>query len=108
MTGTTSQLACIVTALCWIYLQPYMTIMTPCPKAALSAVIVSAVIRGIVAPKDLLKLQGAAALVVGWGTGILTAFTSPTAGFGAGMVLYYVIDRLDRLAQRSVTKEKVS
>jgi MFS superfamily sulfate permease-like transporter len=108
MTGTTSQLACIVTALCWIYLQPYMTIMTPCPKAALSAVIVSAVLRGIVAPKELLKLQGAASVVVGWGTGILTAFTSPTAGFGAGMVLYYVIDRLDRLAQRSVTKEKVS
>jgi sulfate permease, SulP family len=41
MTGATSQLACIVTALAWIYLQPYMRIMMPTPKAALSAVILS-------------------------------------------------------------------
>jgi hypothetical protein len=71
-------------------------------------VIVSAVIRGIVTPKELLKLQGAAAVSVGWGTGILTAFTSPTTGFGAGMVLYFVIDQLDRLTQSSAKKEKIS
>jgi MFS superfamily sulfate permease-like transporter len=96
MTGATSQLACIVTALCWIYLQPYMSIMTPCPKAALSAVIVSAVLQGIFIPKELLKLEGTSAILVGWSTGVLTALTSPTTGFGAGMLLDYVIAQLHR------------
>ena len=89
MTGTTSQLACIVTALAWIYLQPYMSIMTPTPKAALSAVILSAVLKSVCLPKDLLSLQGVDA-VVGWGTGIATAVTSPTQGFGLGLALYAV------------------
>jgi MFS superfamily sulfate permease-like transporter len=89
MTGTTSQLACMVTALCWIYLQPYMSIMTPCPKAALSAVIVSAVIKGIAIPKELLQLQGVESIVVGWCTAFVTAATSPTTGFGAGLLFYY-------------------
>ena len=90
MTGTTSQFACLVTALCWIYLQPYMSVMTPTPKAALSAVIVSAVIKGVVVPKDLLKLNGLDA-VVGWFTGIAIMLTSPTQGFGAGLILYAVL-----------------
>jgi len=92
MTGTTSQWACIITALCWIYLQPYMSIMSPCPKAALSAVIVSAVLKGIAIPKDLLKQEGLDKFI-GWGTGILTATTSPTNGFGAGMILFFVLKR---------------
>ncbi|GAX22581.1 hypothetical protein FisN_14Hh211 [Fistulifera solaris] len=87
MTGTTSQLACIITALEWIYLQPYMSIMSPTPKAALSAVIASAVIQGVCVPKDLLKMSGVDALV-GWGTGFATALSSPTQGFAAGLVLY--------------------
>jgi MFS superfamily sulfate permease-like transporter len=90
MTGTTSQLACIVTALCWIYMQPYMSIMSPTPKAALSAVIVSAVLKGVAIPKDLIKLTGLD-FVVGWATGIVTAVTSPTQGFGIGLVLYFVL-----------------
>ena len=36
MTGASSQLACILTALLWIYMMPYMSIMSPTPKAALS------------------------------------------------------------------------
>eukprot|EP00977_Amphora_coffeiformis_P020823 scaffold8573_cov164-Amphora_coffeaeformis.AAC.2 len=90
MTGTTSQLACLTTALCWIVLQPYMSLMTPCPKAALSAIIVSAVVQGVVQPKDLLRLQGLRNNLVGWGTGLATICTSPTQGFGAGLVLYLV------------------
>lgn len=87
MTGTTSQLCCFVTALCWIYLLPYMSIMTPTPKAALSSVIISAVVRSVVIPKDLNTLTGLD-FVVGWGTGIATVLTSPTQGFGAGLVLF--------------------
>ena len=56
MTGATSQMACLITALFWIYLLPFMGIMTPTPKAALSAVIVSAVLKGVCVPKDLMKL----------------------------------------------------
>ena len=87
MTGTTSQMACLVTALFWIYLLPFMSIMSPTPKASLSAVIVSAVLKTVLIPKDLLKLQGLDA-VIGWSTGITTALTSPTIGFGAGLVFY--------------------
>ena len=90
MTGTTSQLACVVTALCWIYLLPFMSVMSPTPKAALSAVIVSAVLKTIINPKDLMQLVGRDSLT-GWGTGILTAITSPTQGFGAGMVLHLLL-----------------
>jgi MFS superfamily sulfate permease-like transporter len=90
MTGTTSQMACLVTALLWIYCLPYMSIMSPTPKAALSAVIVSAVLQTVVLPKDLLKLVGLD-LIAGWGTGIATALTSPTIGFGAGLVLYFLL-----------------
>ena len=79
MTGTTSQLACIFTALAWIYFQPFMSIMTPTPKAALSAVILSAVLKGVCIPNDLLKLSGIDA-IVGWLTGIVTAITNPTQG----------------------------
>jgi MFS superfamily sulfate permease-like transporter len=88
MIGTTSSLACLVTAMVWITSLPYMSIMTPTPKAVLSAVIVSAVLKGILYPKDLAKLKGLD-FVVGWGTAIITSVTSPTIGFGAGLVLYF-------------------
>merc|ERR1712127_1116269 len=77
MAGTTSQFGCMVTAMCWICFLPYMSIMTPTPKAALSAVIVSAVVKGVVVPKDLLKLNTFSDQLVGWGTALATACTSP-------------------------------
>ena len=102
MTGATSQMACLITALFWIYLLPFMGIMTPTPKAALSAVIVSAVLKGVCVPKDLMKLQGIDS-IVGWGAGIATALTSPTLGFGAGLALYFALSPL-----RSIVKTKVA
>jgi len=93
MTGTTSQMACLVTALFWIYLLPFMSIMSPTPKAALSAVIVSAVLKTVVLPKDLLNLQGLDS-VIGCSTGMTTALTSPTIGFGAGLVFYFALSTL--------------
>lgn len=91
MTGTTSQMACMVTAVAWIYLLPYMSIMSQTPKAALSAVIVSAVVNGVCIPKDLMKLSGLDALV-GWGTGIVTALTSPTIGFAGGLAIHVLLN----------------
>jgi len=89
MTGTTSQLACMFTAVIWVVALPYMSIMSPTPKAALSAVIVSAVFKGVCVPKDMFKLEGLD-LFIGWSTGILTAVTSPTIGFGLGLVIYAI------------------
>jgi MFS superfamily sulfate permease-like transporter len=103
MTGATSQLACIITALFWIYLLPYMSIMSPTPKAALSAVIVSAVLKSVLVPKDLIRLAGLD-FVAGWGTGVITALTSPTIGFGVGLVLYGILS----LATTTEKKNKLA
>jgi len=93
MVGTTSCMSAIVTALLWIYLMPYMSVMSSTPQAALSAVIMSAVVKGVVFPKDLLGMRGSDA-VIGWGTGITTAVTSPTLGFGLGLVIYASVTAL--------------
>eukprot|EP00591_Stephanopyxis_turris_P003933 CAMPEP_0195507518 /NCGR_PEP_ID=MMETSP0794_2-20130614/941_1 /TAXON_ID=515487 /ORGANISM="Stephanopyxis turris, Strain CCMP 815" /LENGTH=473 /DNA_ID=CAMNT_0040634225 /DNA_START=118 /DNA_END=1539 /DNA_ORIENTATION=- len=90
LAGGTSQLSCIVTALCWICFLPCMSIMSPTPKAALSAVIISAVIKSVVKPKELLGFKGLD-IVEGWVTAILTATTSPTMGFAFGCVLSLVL-----------------
>jgi len=74
-------------------MMPYMSIMSPTPKAALSAVIVSAVIKNVVMPKKLLQLKGMDFLV-GIVTAFTTAITSPTLGFGCGVILYTVINSL--------------
>jgi len=90
MTSASSKLACIITALLWIYMMPYMSVMSPTPKAALSSVIVSAVVKNVVMPKKLFALKGTD-FIVGVGTAATTAITSPTLGFGAGMVMYILI-----------------
>jgi MFS superfamily sulfate permease-like transporter len=100
MTGTTSQLACILTACIWIMAMPYMSIMSPTPKAVLSAVIASAVVQGVCMPKDLMKLQGLD-FVVGWSTGLVTAITSPKLGFALGLMFYLLTMPL-----RSTSKTK--
>eukprot|EP00531_Pseudo-nitzschia_arenysensis_P007306 CAMPEP_0116131676 /NCGR_PEP_ID=MMETSP0329-20121206/9137_1 /TAXON_ID=697910 /ORGANISM="Pseudo-nitzschia arenysensis, Strain B593" /LENGTH=447 /DNA_ID=CAMNT_0003626131 /DNA_START=141 /DNA_END=1484 /DNA_ORIENTATION=- len=104
MTGTTSQLACIFTAMIWIVAMPYMSIMSPTPKAALSAVIVSAVLKSVVIPKSLMELKGID-FVVGWGTALLTASTSPTLGFGGGLVLYFVTVPLQSSDEKKSKKD---
>ena len=93
MTGATSQLACIITSLIWIFMLPYMGIMSPTPKAFLSSVIVSAVVKGVCLPKDMLKLRGLDS-TIGWTTGVITAVTSPTLGFGVGLVVHFVLRQL--------------
>ena len=90
MTGASSQVACLVTALLWIYMMPMMSVMSPTPKAALSAVIVSAVVKNVVMPKKILALKGID-FAVGVSTAAITAITSPTIGFGVGLVFYIVL-----------------
>eukprot|EP00584_Thalassiosira_punctigera_P012868 CAMPEP_0172552034 /NCGR_PEP_ID=MMETSP1067-20121228/43327_1 /TAXON_ID=265564 ORGANISM="Thalassiosira punctigera, Strain Tpunct2005C2" /NCGR_SAMPLE_ID=MMETSP1067 /ASSEMBLY_ACC=CAM_ASM_000444 /LENGTH=462 /DNA_ID=CAMNT_0013339943 /DNA_START=96 /DNA_END=1484 /DNA_ORIENTATION=+ len=102
MTGASSQMACIVTALLWIYMMPYMSVMSPTPKAALSAVIVSAVAKNVLIPKKILALKGTD-FIVGVGTGAATAITSPTLGFGVGCIIYALLN-----VQAGSPKKKVS
>jgi len=91
MTGASSQMACLVTALLWIYMMSYILIMSPTPKAALSAVIVSAVVKNVVMPKKILALKGND-FIVGVVTAATTAITSPTLGFGIGCIFYVAIN----------------
>ena len=100
MAGTTSQLSCMVTALICIYIMPYMSVMSPTPKAALSSVIISAVIVSVVFPKDLLAMRGTD-MIVGWGTGVGTAVTSPTIGFGIGLVLVAITSLISPKKQKT-------
>jgi len=86
MTGTTSSLAALVTAACWMLLLPFMSVMSDTPKCALSAIIVSAVIRGVAKPKQLMAFQGID-FFIGWYTAMATLLLSPTVGFGTGAVL---------------------
>lgn len=90
MTGATSRLACIVTSLIWIYMMPYMSIMSYTPNAALSAVIVSAVLINVINPTKLLSLCGID-FIVGLGTAFVSAIVNPTMGFVLGCVLHYSI-----------------
>ncbi len=61
--------------------------------AALSAVIVSAVVKNVVIPSKLLQLKGTD-FIVGVCTALTTAITSPTLGFGSGVIVCTVINTL--------------
>jgi hypothetical protein len=59
----------------------------------------------VVLPKDLLKLQGLD-LIAGWGTGIATALTSPTFGFGVGLALYFLLSLVKANEQQKQVSQK--
>ena len=101
MTGATSRLACVVTAVLWMCMMPYMSVMSRTPRAALSAVIVGAVIGNVVAPSKLLALRGPD-LFVGLMTAAMSAIVSPTMGFVLGCVLHYSV----RMGMESKKKKK--
>ena len=56
-------------------------------KISHAPLFVLAVVKSVVVPKDLMKLQGLD-FVSGWTTGIVTAVTSPTLGFGFGLLFH--------------------
>mmetsp|Transcript_57334 Transcript_57334/g.68522 ORF Transcript_57334/g.68522 Transcript_57334/m.68522 type:complete len:468 (+) Transcript_57334:154-1557(+) len=91
MMGATSSLSSVVTAGLWICFQNYMGLVSDTPKAALSAVIVAAVWKGVLYPKDMIAMGIGWDGAVAWGTGIGTVMTSPTVGFGIGVVLVVLV-----------------
>ncbi|KAL3823507.1 hypothetical protein ACHAXA_010829 [Cyclostephanos tholiformis] len=105
MTGSTSKLACIVTALLWMCMMPYMSIMSRTPKAALCAVVVSAVITNVVLPTRLLSLRGPE-LFVGLGTALASSVISPTMGFVFGCVLHASVSLGMKSKEIKSSKEK--
>merc|ERR1719454_1567315 len=62
-------------------------LLAPTPKAVLAAVVLAAVLPGVVRPKDVLKLRGTDALVA-WTTAAASCAWDPTVGFGAGLAAY--------------------
>mmetsp|Transcript_102 Transcript_102/g.361 ORF Transcript_102/g.361 Transcript_102/m.361 type:complete len:464 (+) Transcript_102:76-1467(+) len=92
MTGASSPIMGLVAGLTTFVLAfpQVAAILAPTPKAVLAAIVLAAVLPGVVQPKDVLKLKGADALV-GWATAVASCFTDPTKGFGIGLVLHLVI-----------------
>lgn len=74
-------------------------LMAPTPKCVLAAVVLAAVLPGVVRPKDVLKLRGSDA-VVGWATAMASAMSDPTVGFAAGMAIYMVLAGVGRMFKR--------
>jgi hypothetical protein len=69
---------------------PYMSIMSPTPKASLSAVIISAVVQSVYMPQALMQLK-VLDFFTGWATGIITSVTSPTLGIGIGLTIFFAL-----------------
>lgn len=56
--------------------------------------IVSAVVKNVLMPKKLMQLKGSD-LLVGVVTALTTAITSPTLGFGCGVIVYTCINAIN-------------
>jgi len=76
-------LVCGIATLC-LARPEVATLLAPVPKALLAAIVLAAVLPGVVRPKDVLKLRGGDA-VVAWVTALSSVATDPTVGFAVGM-----------------------
>lgn len=89
MTGSSSPLMGLVSGIVTMVLAfpQVAALMSPTPKAVLAAIVLAAVLPGVVNPKDVLKLGGVDA-VAAWATAIACCLTDPTKGFGIGLAVY--------------------
>eukprot|EP00927_Polykrikos_kofoidii_P042562 TRINITY_DN3656_c0_g1_i1.p1 TRINITY_DN3656_c0_g1~~TRINITY_DN3656_c0_g1_i1.p1 ORF type:complete len:452 (-),score=69.87 TRINITY_DN3656_c0_g1_i1:294-1649(-) len=92
MTGASSPLMGLTSGLVTLLLAlpQVAALLAPTPKAVLAAIVLAAVLPGVVNPKDVLKLRGIDA-VSGWATAIASCLTDPTKGFGIGLVVHAVL-----------------
>jgi len=92
MTGAASPIMGLVSGLATAVLAfpQVAALLAPTPKAVLAAIVLAAVLPGVVKPKDVLKLKGADAAVA-WCTALASCFSDPTKGFGVGLVLYTLL-----------------
>eukprot|EP00746_Dinoflagellata_sp_MGD_P080943 gnl/MRDRNA2_/MRDRNA2_32249_c0_seq1.p1 gnl/MRDRNA2_/MRDRNA2_32249_c0~~gnl/MRDRNA2_/MRDRNA2_32249_c0_seq1.p1 ORF type:complete len:126 (-),score=32.01 gnl/MRDRNA2_/MRDRNA2_32249_c0_seq1:87-464(-) len=79
-------LACGVATCCLAFPSVSM-VMAPTPKAILAAIVLAAVLPGVLYPKDMLKMKAGDAFV-GWGTCIGSLWMDPTKGFFLGLAMY--------------------
>eukprot|EP00933_Yihiella_yeosuensis_P040049 TRINITY_DN34272_c0_g1_i1.p1 TRINITY_DN34272_c0_g1~~TRINITY_DN34272_c0_g1_i1.p1 ORF type:complete len:459 (-),score=61.27 TRINITY_DN34272_c0_g1_i1:428-1804(-) len=107
MTGATSPLMGFVSGVTTLLLAfPQIgTLLAPVPKAILAAIVLAAVLPGVLRPKDVLKLRGIDA-VAGWSTAIASCFLDPTKGFGVGLVVYTCLSLTRRLLVGKDKSEK--
>merc|ERR1719321_2530333 len=91
MIGSNSPIMGFVSGITTLFLAfPQVAIiLAPMPKAVLAAIVLAAVLPGVVYPKDVLKLKGMD-IFVGWGTTIGSCAMDPTKGFFLGVLMYAV------------------
>merc|ERR1712039_198863 len=92
LTGATSPLMGFVSGIATLLLAfPQVgALLAPMPKSVLAAVVLAAVLPGVLNPKDLRKLRGVDAAIA-WATTGAVCITDPTNGFGVGLVAYVLV-----------------
>merc|ERR1712039_570422 len=92
LTGATSPLMGFVSGIATLLLAfPQVgALLAPTPKSVLAAVVLAAVLPGVLNPKDLLKLRGVDATIA-WMTTAAVCVTDPTNGFGVGLVAFVLV-----------------
>lgn len=107
MTGANSPIMGLVSGIATLVLAfpQVAALLAPTPKAVLSAVVLAAVLPGVVNPKDVLKLKSTDAIVA-WATAVASCATDPTKGFGVGLALHLVMKGFGSLLGGAATDKK--
>lgn len=103
MTGCTSPLMGLVAGITTLILAfPQIgMLVAPMPKSVLAAVVLAAVLPGVLRPKDVLKLRGADAITC-WATAIACCASDPTVGFGVGLMVHAAWVSINSLFKKNV------
>merc|ERR1712193_548187 len=91
-------------ATCCLAFPSVSAVMASTPKAILAAVVLAAVLPGVVYPKDMLKLKGSEAFV-SWGTCIGSLLMDPTKGFFLGVAMHAVTHAAGKALSFSTKKD---
>lgn len=97
LTGCTSPLMGLISGVTTLILAfPQVgALLAPMPKSVLAAVVLAAVLPGVVRPKEVLRLRGREA-VVAWVTVAASCLTDPTTGFGVGLAAHALLSTVIR------------
>lgn len=101
MTGCTSPLMGLVAGITTLILSfpQFGMLLAPMPKSVLAAVVLAAVLPGVIRPNDVLKLRGIGG-IAGWATTIACCLSDPTIGFGVGLVVHTTLVAVNSLFKK--------
>jgi len=89
--GATSSLTAIFNGVMFITMLPFAGVLAPTPKSTLAAIVIAAVYKGVLDPKELMAFKGQAA-VCGWATAAACTLIDPSTGFGIGLAISLVAE----------------